>query len=116
MDRTHGSEHFYVVYKGDEPAHIHWIFGKGGYSRFFALAEETVEINYIYTFPEHRGHGLLKRAIACTLAHVAEQGYNSACTAVTGTNVDCLRGLRGSGMREFARSRSWFSFVRKVRI
>lgn len=114
IDKTHGSNFFYVVYYKDKLAHILWVIRKGEYSRFFDIQDEaTVEINYIITLPKFRGNRLQAKTINYVCEDLRKKGYKMVLCAVSVGNILSIKGLARTGLKEFERVKSYFSFVKK---
>jgi len=117
VDETHGGRLFYLVYFKAELAYIHWVFRKGEYSRFFDIQDETTfEFNYNFTLPQFRGNRLQARTMNYICEHLKEKGYKRAVGAVAAGNVLSIKGMHRTGLKEFKRVRSYFSFVRKTKV
>lgn len=117
IDQTHGGKMFYLVYCEDELAYIHWLFRKGEYSRFFKIVEETtVEFNYIYTLPKFRGNRLQARTMNYICENLKCKGYKKAVGAVSADNVISTKGMNKTGLKEFKRVKTYFSFTIKTAV
>lgn len=115
VDRTHGGKVFYLVYYRDELAYIHWIFRKGEYSRCFDIQDEvTVEFNYNLTLPQFRGNRLQAKTMNYICEDLRKKGYKRAVGAVAAGNVLSIKGMNRTGLKEFRRVKSYFSFLRKT--
>jgi len=117
IDKTHGGKLFYLVYRIDKLAYIHWIFRKGEYSRFFDIQDEsTVEFNYNITLPEFRGNRLQAKSMNYICEDLRKKGYKRAVGAVSVGNVLSIKGMNRTGLKEFKRVKSYFSFVKKRKV
>jgi hypothetical protein len=117
LDKTHGGKRFYLVYRGDELAVIYWIFKKGEHSRFFDIQDDsTFEFNYNITLPEFRGNRLMARSMNYISEELRKKGFKRALGAVAAENIFSMKAMDRSGLREFKRAKSYFSFVRKTKI
>jgi len=117
IDQTHGGKLFYLVYRKDELAYIHWIFRKREYSRFFDIQDETtVEFNYNTTLPKFRGNRLQAKAMNYICEDLRKKGYKRVLGAVAVSNVLSIKGMNRTGLKEFKRVKSYFSFVKKTKV
>jgi hypothetical protein len=117
IDQTHGGKLFYLVYFRDALAYIHWIFRKGEYSRFFDIQDETtVEFNYNTTLPKFRGSRLQAKTMNYICEDLKKKGYKRVLGAVAVTNVLSIKGMNRTGLKEFKRVKSYFSFVKKTKV
>jgi len=117
IDQTHGGRLFYLVYSRDELAYIHWVFRKGEYSRFFDIKDEsTVEFNYNITLPKFRGNRLEAKTMNYICEDLRKKGYKRAVGAVSVGNVLSIKGMNRTGLKEFKRVKSYFSFVKKRKV
>ncbi len=117
IDETHGGKVFYIVYWQDEIVYIHWIFRNGEYSRFFNIQDKsTVEINYMMTIPKFRGKRIQAKAINSTCEDLKEKGVSTVICAVSDGNTNSIKGLLRTGLKEFKRVKSYFSFVSRTLI
>jgi hypothetical protein len=117
LDKTHEGKLFYLVYKRDELAVIYWIFKKGEYSRFFDIQDEsTFEFNYNITLPEFRGNRLQARTMNYISEDLRKKGFKRALGAVSAENIFGMKAMDRTGLKEFKRAKSYFSFVRKTKV
>lgn len=117
IDRTHNGKRFYLLVCGQEPAYIHWVFGKGEYSRFCKIQDDvTVELQYAYTMPGFRGKRLFAKALNYTCNDLRKKGFKRVINVVSEGNVSCHRGMEFSGLKEYTKVKSYFSYVKKVTI
>jgi len=117
IDRTHKAKRFYLLVHGKEPAFIHWVFGKGEYSRFCKIQDDvTVELQYGYTMPSFRGKRLVAKALNYTCNDLRKKGFKRVINVVSEGNVSCHRGMEFSGLKEYTKVKSYFSYVKKVTI
>jgi hypothetical protein len=117
VDQTHGGKLFYLVYYRDELAYIHWIFRKGEYSRFFKIQDEsTIEFNYNVTLPKFRGNRLQAKTMNYICEDLKNKGYKMVVGAVSTGNILSMKGMARTGLKEFKRVKSFFSYVKKVKI
>lgn len=117
VDRTHGGRRFFIAYVGGKVAHIHWVFGRGEYSRFFRIdSATTAEINYISTVPGFEGRRLQAKVLHRACRELQKSGYERIVTAVSLPNVASIRGMERAGMQELRRVGSYFGFVFRTRV
>jgi hypothetical protein len=114
IDKTHAGRHFYLVFKGNEVAYIHWVLLKDDYSRFFNLKDgKTAELNYNITLPEFRGDKLMSKTINFICNDLKGKGYKTLVGAVSEGNILSHKSLRKTGFREDCKILSVFSISKK---
>jgi len=112
VDRTHGGRHFFIAYVNGKAAHIHWIFARGDYSRFFRIdSPATVEVNYISTVPGFEGRRLQAKVLNFACRELHRAGYQRIVSAVSIGNVPSIKGMERAGLREIRRVGSYFGFA-----
>ncbi|RJP41183.1 MAG: hypothetical protein C4548_09500 [Desulfobacteraceae bacterium] len=117
IDKTHGGKKFFLFLLNSEPVYIHWVFGKNEYSKFCNIQDEkTVELQFGYTMPAFRGKQILAKALDYTCQHLRWKGYKRVVNVVSEGNVNCIRGMKASGLKPIAHVTSYFSFIKKVKL
>ncbi len=117
LDKTHRATFFYLTYYKKELACILWIFPKGEYSRFFNIQDEkAVELNYMFTLSSFRGKRLQGKTVDWVCKDLKERGYNKVLLAISSTNISARKGMELTCFREFHRIKSYFSYVKKIKI
>lgn len=117
IDKTHKGKRFYLFLYNSEPVFIHWVFGKGEFSKFCDIQDEkTVELQYAYTLPPHRGKRVMAKALDYTCKDLKRKGYEKVVNVVSEGNVNVIRGLEFTGLTPITSVRSYFSLVRKVKV
>jgi hypothetical protein len=117
IDQSHGGKFFYLVYHENEIAYIHWIFRRGEYSRFFSIQDDAIfEFNYNFTLPKFRGNRLQAKTMNYICEDMKRKGFKIALGAVSTGNILSVKGMAKTGLKEFRRVHSYFSFVKKTKV
>lgn len=98
-DRVRGARRPYLGLYDGSVGHISWVFTPGDRTRLIRLRPGEVELDGAYTFPSHRGRGLLSAVERAILDDVKGEGARVAYTHVSVENRASLRGVRKTGFR-----------------
>jgi RimJ/RimL family protein N-acetyltransferase len=96
-DAFHGARHCYVAFCEGTVAHISWLFTSEDLTRQVRLRPGEVELNFAYTVPAFRGHGLLTAVETAALRDAQRRGMKRAYTHVAVDNTASARGVRKTG-------------------
>ncbi|MDZ7833622.1 MAG: hypothetical protein U5L07_17890 [Desulfobacterales bacterium] len=117
VDKTHGGKKFHLVLLDSEPVYIHWLFGKGEFSKFCDIQDEkTVELQFGYTMPKFRGKRIMAKAMNYTCQDLRLKGYKRVVNVVSEGNVNVIKGMRFTGLTPIAHVNSYFSLIKKVKV
>lgn len=117
VDKTHEGKKFYLVLLNSEPVYIHWLFGKGEFSKFCDIQDDkTVELQFGYTMPKFRGRRILAKAMNYTCRDLSRKGYKRVVNVVSEGNVNVIKGMEFTGLTPIAHVNSYFSFIKKVKV
>lgn len=98
-------------YQG-EPAHLMWVFEKGGSSRFFSLREGEAELCYCFTAGKFRGKGIYTAMISGALKYLKERNFSAAYMATHVTNEPAIKAITRGGFEEAGRISHYGIFYR----
>lgn len=117
IDITHNGKKFYLVTLRDEPAYIVWIFGKGEFSKFCIFSnDKTVEFAYGYTMPSFRGQKLYSKTMNYACQDLKKRGYETVVGVISNGNVNCHKAIQYTILKQYASIKSYFSFIKKVKV
>ena len=99
QDRLRGARRPYLGLSNGSVGHISWMFTHEDWTRLIRLRPGEVELDGAYTFPAHRGRGLLSAVERAILNDAKAEGARVAYTHVAVDNPSSLRGVRKTGFR-----------------
>lgn len=99
LDRLSGARRPYLGLWNGSLGHISWVLTHEDWTRLVRLRPGEVELDGAYTFPTHRGRGLLSAVERAILNDVKAEGARVAYTHVAVDNPSSLHGVRKTGFR-----------------
>jgi len=115
-DKIYHAKTCYLAFKGEELAYIHWVFFKGGYSRFLILRDGVAELNYNTTVPKFRGNWLSAKMMAYISKDLKEVGYRKVMGVIHEFNYPSIKCIKRAGFREITRIKALGPFHRKLMV
>lgn len=117
-DRVRRARRPYLGFWNGSVGHISWMFTHEDRTRLIRLHPGEVELDGAYTFPDHRGRGLLAAVERAILGDAKRKGAHVAYTHVAVENRSSLRGVRKAGFLPVGIVRlRWFlgfAFIRYI--
>lgn len=100
-----------------ELAYIHWIYGRGDFSRFLSINnDQSAEINYVITLPAFRGKGISAAALIDTIWALKDEGYEHVFAVVHEENVASIKSFVRAGFQEWASIRTLGMINLRIRV
>lgn len=115
-DEIYNAKTCYLTFKGNELAHIYWVFFKGDCSRFLILSEGMAEVNYNTTLPKFRGNRLMAKMMAYISKDLKEAGYRKVMGVIHEFNYPAIKSAENAGFKKIAKIRALGPIHRKLKI
>lgn len=114
-DQIFNLQTFYLAFKDDELAYIHWVLFSGDNNRFLILPSDTAELNYNTTIRKFRGNKLSAKMISYICKDLQAAGYKRAFGVIHEANLPSINAAEDAGFRKVRKIKSLGPFNRKIR-
>jgi hypothetical protein len=115
-DRIHGVKNCYLTLKGNDIAHVYWVYFKGDYNRFLKLDDEVAELNYNTALPDYRGRGLMGKMISYIHMDLRNNGVKKVVGVINEKNPPAIKSVTKAGWKEIRRIKTIGPFNFKVKV
>ncbi len=115
-DKIYNVTTCYLTFKGNELAHIYWVFFKGDYSRYLILRDGAAEVNYNTALPKFRGNRLMAKMMAYISKDLKKAGHRKVMGVIHEFNYPAIKSAEIAGFKKIAEIKSLGPIHRKLKV